>query len=135
MKIFKVGDRVAVYDKDIIRRGEIISVGMLCEVLCGDCSWLFHPKQLRRLKPKPKSENKVAREFWVHPQYDKKTLTFEALANKPVHGDFYIHVTELPPGSAVVTREELAKAWDNSGTLPAFLKHLGLSPEGKGGKG
>lgn len=70
MNKFKVGDRIAVYDatevgghrstgtvKRVSERGFIYFTP---DVPSENNSWLVHPKQCRRLKPKAK-----AREFWI----------------------------------------------------------------------
>jgi hypothetical protein len=109
-----------------------------------------HPKQLRRLKSAAK-QGQAPREYWID-------CTYHAYSSKQdysLYGDNgtdYIHVTELPPGSAVVRRESLEKCFmdvwcsyrpEHGSPWEYFTKLLNLpSPEGKaavkqskGGKG
>lgn len=112
-----------------------------------DCP--FHPKQLRRLKQKPKDESKP-REWCGHWELNSDGfICFYPSRNGGGLIDTHMTLIEKPPGSAVVTRESLAntiyKEIGQRCTLPHNAKEaiaydvcslVGLpSPEGKGGKG
>lgn len=50
--------------------------------------------------------DKKAREFWIHPEYDEETWQFkDTYANKPIHADFYMHVIEISALTAALKRE------------------------------
>ncbi len=143
MAKFSISDRVAVYSP-YRKLGTLVKKeGIFCYVQLdrGDYSRMYHPKQLRKLKPKVKSPAKAPREWDLIKQHDFRDVAIgppRPNDNKP------IRVTELPPGSVVVTREDLGKAWDTfmypthsgSFSFQSLCKALNLpSPEGKGGKG
>ena len=58
MSKFKIGDQVTAYNDAVRRKGVVTGYGDVSHeywVLCGGHSrpWMYHEKQLRRLKPKP----------------------------------------------------------------------------------
>lgn len=144
-KRFEVGDRVALY-VDCARLTGVLSMatnkGCNVKTDCGR-NYPAHPKQLRRLKPKPPQAEK-AREWWIEKSesYDGKVYDTDPRTWK-AHGrtrlDLIKHVREVIPGEVSVSREKLAKAWDNSRCeilgakmmdFDLFCKALGL-PEVK----
>lgn len=152
MKEFKVGDRVRVYghkgDGDWMPltgtvedpSGDQADCGMNLAIKLKDGSTLYaHPKQCRRLKPKPKAEKKEARRVWFMCDAfcgDVKRAT--AYLEKQPHS-FTREFREVLPGEVVVDRGKVAKAWDEfveptcrTGSFTCFCEALGL-PEGKWG--
>ncbi len=108
-----------------------------------------HIETLKLLKLKPKAESKAPREWYgLWDVNASGHICFYPIRNAQGLIGINMQVTELRPGSAVVTREELGKAWDKevkpvaylnvsstSLAFDAFCKALNLpSPEGKGGK-
>lgn len=160
---FAVGDRVAVYEyvheygenhpghaKRSIWKINAFKGGL---VFCAkedslNLSW-FHIKQLRRLKSKPKAESKPPREWTGIWQYDDGGFVgffpeCKETERSEIANQGKMTLTELPPRSAVVTRESLAAKWDiiakaeslasadNSYAFNAFCKALNLpSPKDK----
>lgn len=131
-KPFEVNDRVRVYG----HRGNEWRpfVGSITSVKSGDEDglslavlkdgkaqpFLCHPKQCRRLKPKPRPEKKGARKVWiaetdlkaatghcVHPNED--TFPAQFSLGKIVEDD--IEFREVLPGEVVVTRDSFRASW------------------------
>ncbi|CAM6004916.1 unnamed protein product [Sphagnum balticum] len=138
---FKVGDRVAFYDNGCRYTNTIREIDGQCteqSILIGD-SW-YHPKQLRRLKPravKPPAQAK-AREW----ELSLGTNAPNVLAHGPIlKSGERVHVIEKLPNAVQVTREELEKAWDehvakyfyhdDGMVLDDFIKAIGLLGDSK----
>lgn len=101
-----------------------------------------HPKQCRRLRPrkreeKPKQEERVT--TWCYPIVPglgptSKTLYFardQAVAC--VHKN-PMRLSEIRPGERILSRKELAEAWEKSvsaGTFHRFLTAIGFEEDGK----
>ncbi len=147
----KPGDRVAVYGTNVLKTapherktGTVIGGGksgnsehfVNVDLDGGEKHCTFHAQQCRRLKakPRPQQEGKERLQYWVLDT--GKTVNF---SREPVPK--FNHVQEVREGERVVSREDLARAWnENKGCFGvndcgdtvgrehfnAFCKALGL---------
>lgn len=143
---FAVGDRVRIYG---CSTQSMTNTGTITEWIHGvpmvkhdmsSISQTYHPKQLRRLKPKPKAEVKVPREWKMlyQPRDPQGIVSIHICREWYVEGPLpeplkTFSVREVIPGSASVTRQQLAKAWNEAGITTIrttqwnkFCKALGL---------
>lgn len=145
----QVGERVRVYDT-YVQVGEIDAINTSGNIRIKSGSAWYHPKQCRRLikKPRPKPQERTeatvivcGEEFQmisltVGCRAIRESVTFDAR-----HPANRFRLIELRPGEIPVSRDDLAKAWDNevfpellnsenSWTFPAFCAALDL-PEAK----
>lgn len=122
---FSVGDRVAVYEvnrwgREVMRITEFSSDG---EIVYLSGSWgnvAVHPKQLRRLKAKAKPVRKPPQEIWLR-------FTDKGIIEGNKHTLYSVKFREVLPGEVFVTRESLAKAWDeieSIGSNAAAYRHM-----------
>lgn len=144
---FAVGDRVSCYGNPecgtfygptiegdygtVVDLDPVGWVGVNLDSNYGKDKFHFHPKQLRRLKPKPKAEVKVPREWKMlyQPRDPQGIVSIHICREWYVEGPLpeplkTFSVREVIPGSVSVTREQLAKAWD---TLKHPLTRSGSS--------
>lgn len=125
---WKVGDRVAVYNDAARETGKIRQIfkASIDVTLGSGCFGNYHPKQLRRLKPRPK-EPAGAREFWILDGPEKGTYP-TCYRSEPIWGGktdpTVVHVIEKLPNTVTVSREDLAKAWDIQGNTPHEISIL-----------
>lgn len=111
---WKVGDRVAVYNwtRKVGTIAEMCNESVYVRFSIDSGTW-FHPKQLRRLKPKPPQAER-ATEFWIYEgsiagiMYEYGPVQILWANSKKLK---VTHVREVLPGSVVVTRESLKKIW------------------------
>lgn len=134
---FKVGEKVRIYGHKsadwmpivgtvtTAERGGITDDGMNLAVDCGVRGIFFaHPKQCRRIKPKPEPvpENKPeARRVWLYDggvrELDTDKSTASTFAKKVMatrykpENDKYLEFREVLPGEVVVTQKDMADAW------------------------
>lgn len=147
--LFQFGDRVRVYDRAESYCAELIEVGndrgrdyLKVKRQVGDMVNLniVHPKQCRKLKPKPEPVKKEARRAHLSINQSDVLVGAQLLpATRASIGHFYtdndlVEFREVLKGEAVVTRESLEKAWDYLGWRAETIgfekvcKALGLTP-------
>lgn len=94
-KPFIVGDRVRVYDRSKIYTGVVTAVSCCGEVMSVRTgneteSDIYHPRQLRRLKPKRKP-----REYWLNVNVNGHVVGVDHESGKCVMvGTTVVHVVE-----------------------------------------
>lgn len=148
MTPLKPGDRVACYgnpecgsfDCPTIEgdRGVVVDfdplgwVGVKLDANYGTDKFIFHPKQLRRLKPRtPKKPVKVSLPDKTYSKVDEKLRTVLILVNQ-VRWDLS-NMPEKIPGTVTITREDVAKAYSGGKSylrIEEICKALGF-PEGE----
>ncbi len=116
---FEVGDRVRVYGREwgpgafngITGPVTKISNDGLLTVSTRDMIYVCHPKQCRRLKPKPKVQAKGARKVWVGYTTAIGIDEFpdEVFAINPCNRRAYPFI-EILPGQIITSETGLAKA-------------------------
>ena len=139
---FEIGDRVRVYGDwpnvpiHLAFTGEVIEAnkgqaakypGFIEVKVDGHpgLSIMVHPKQCRRLRPKPKPEKKEARRVWTTERsmsdIDKGRMSL-FWNHQPALND-EVEFREVLPGEVVVTRETLAKAIQEYWQTPSDEPH------------
>lgn len=109
----QVGERVRVYDT-YVQVGEIDAINTSGNIRIKSGSAWYHPKQCRRLKPRPKPQERVRAERWVVTRTDGLRIGYpsKSQADGDTLGMACRHFVELRPAEVVVSRDDLAKAWD-----------------------
>lgn len=112
-KALAVGDRVRVYEATLEPWvGKVVQVGNIVgaeyvHVKAGNETYQVHPLQCRRLR---KRERLVR---WIYIGGSLLEASYQQRFTGTLEvGRKEYRLEEVPPGSVVVTREELAKAWD-----------------------
>lgn len=161
-KPLQVGDRVRVFSHYGPYKGTVAAVGVsgntprgfvkgLLRIVNDEGQeWLQHPRQCVRLRKKAKQETERV-ELWVSrkdyagiPPLNSARLVVSRAALVP---DRYARLLEVRPGERVLSREDLAKAWDktmgerggwpmssDSASFAELCAALGLGLSKEGGK-